>query len=126
MDFVVASKRVSINSGMVVIPDRIYLGSKNKAPRIIAIAARVSHAITKIPSLKALPLSPTICSADKLVNSKDPAMVMAPKLLPPKKYPSADFSSVFRVAYQAINATNKVNPKKESVVIIVVNLWLLI
>jgi len=50
----------------------------------MAIAAKVSHAITKTPSVNDCPLSPTICSADKLVSSKEPAIVMAPKLLPPR------------------------------------------
>jgi len=39
------------------------------------MAAKVSHAITKTPFVNACPFSPTICSADKLVNKSDPAIV---------------------------------------------------
>ena len=51
----------------------------------MAIAASVSHAITDKPSVYALPFNPTICSVDKLVSSKEPAITPAVKLLPPKK-----------------------------------------
>ena len=54
------------------------------AVTIIEIAAKVSHAITKTPCAKDCPFKPTICSAERLVNNKEPAMVIAPKLLPPK------------------------------------------
>lgn len=49
----------------------------------IAIAASVSHAITKIPSLNAAPFKPTICSVDKLVSNNEPAMTTPVRLLPP-------------------------------------------
>ena len=54
------------------------------AVAIIEMAARVSQAITRTPWAKDCPFKPTICSADRLVNNKDPAMVIAPKLRPPK------------------------------------------
>ena len=83
--FVFSSKRPCINSGIVVIPFFIYLGKNQMAVMTIAIAASVSQAITSIPSEKAWPFKPTICSADKFVNNNEPAIVSAPKLLPPRK-----------------------------------------
>ena len=53
MAFVFSSKRPCINSGMVVIPFFIYFGKNHTAVITIAIAAKVSHAITRIPSLNA-------------------------------------------------------------------------
>lgn len=76
----------------------------------IAIAAKVSQAITNIPSEKAEPFNPTICSVDKFVSNKDPAITPAVKLLPPRKYPSEVCSLVFLVALHETIATINVNP----------------
>ena len=83
---------------MVVIPLLRYFGSNTKAVKTIAIAATTSYAIIGRPSAKATPFAPIICSVDKLVSNKEPAITGPVKLLPPKKYPSEDFSSVLRVA----------------------------
>ena len=61
-------------------------------------ANRVSHAIANMPSLNAAPFNPTICSVDKLVSKREPAITTPVRLLPPRKYPSLVFSFVFRVA----------------------------
>jgi hypothetical protein len=46
-------------------------------------------------------------------------MTPAVRLLPPKKYPSEERSSVFLVAKYAIKATSRVKPTKESIPIMV-------
>jgi len=51
----------------------------------MAMAARVSQAITRIPSLKAEPFKPTNCSVERFVNNKEAAITGAVRLLPPKK-----------------------------------------
>src|SRR6056297_667157 len=82
---VVTSNLSARNWGTVVSPPFKYLGNKSTAVTTMAIAAKVSHAITDNPSLYALPLSPTICSVERFVNKSEPAMTPAVRLLPPKK-----------------------------------------
>ena len=69
----------------MVKPPFKYLGNKNIAVTTIAIAANVSQTITDKPLWYAAPFSPTICSVDKLVSNKEPAITPAVKLLPPRK-----------------------------------------
>ena len=109
---------------MVIKPLFKYRGNKKTAVKTIAIAAKVSQAITKIPSENAAPLSPTICSVDKFVSSKEPAITPAVKLLPPKKYPSELSSFVFLVAYHDTIATTIVKLKKEIIPSIIIRLVL--
>src|SRR5665811_1341138 len=85
MVLVATSKRRAKNWGTVVRPSFRYLGNKNMAVTTMAMAARVSQAITDNPSLYALPFKPTICSVERFVNNKEPAMTPAVRLLPPKK-----------------------------------------
>ena len=94
---VVTSNLFAKKPGTVVSPPFKYLGNKNIAVTTIAMAAKVSQTITDKPLSYAEPFSPTICSVERLVNSKDPAITPAVKLLPPKKYPSEDDSSVLLV-----------------------------
>ena len=95
--FVVTSKRFAKNPGTVVNPPFKYLGNKKSAVTTIAIAARVSHTITDKPLWYADPFRPTICSVDRLVSKRDPAITPAVKLLPPRKYPSEEVSLIFLV-----------------------------
>ena len=85
MVLVIVSNRLAKKVGTVAIPPLRYLGNNQIAVTIMAKAANVSHTITNIPSPYAAPLSPTICSVERLVKSKEPAMVTAPRLRPPKK-----------------------------------------
>ncbi len=47
--------------------------------------ATTSQAITERPSLKAAPLRPTICSVERLVISREPAMIGKVRLRPARK-----------------------------------------
>src|SRR5690625_2193718 len=109
---VMISYRLAKNCGIVVSPIDRYLGSKKIAVMTMASAARVSHAMTRIPCSQACPLRPTICSVDKLVRSKEPAMTPAVRLLPPKKYPSEVVSTVPQTYQYEMSATNMVNARK--------------
>ena len=77
-----------------MIPPFKNLGRKYKAITIKAITATTSQAITLKPSLKAAPFKPTICSVDRFVSSKEPAIIGNVSERPPRKNPSElDFSS---------------------------------
>ena len=89
----VLSKRFSKNAGVVVNPLPRYLGRKIKAVAIIANAAKASQAIpTKALSPKTAPLSPTNCSVDKFVKSKDPAPTGQASAVPPVNFSSVAVS----------------------------------
>jgi hypothetical protein len=117
--FVVTSNLFAKNCGTVVSPPLRYRGKRKTAVTTMAIAANVSQAITDNPSLYALPLSPTICSVDRFVKRSDPAITPAVRLLPPRKYPSEEVSSVVLVAKYEMMATMAVKPTKDKIPIIV-------
>ena len=71
---VVRSKRMCRYSGRVAMPLLRKRGRKNIAIATRAMTATTSHAMTQSPSLNAEPLSPTICSVERFVSSRDPAM----------------------------------------------------
>jgi hypothetical protein len=101
-------------------PDRRNLGRKNRAIRTSAITATTSQAITERPSLKAAPFNPTICSVERLVSSREPAMIGKVRERPPRKKPSdVDFSSR-RVIRNVRYAAKKVNARNEISVIITI------
>src|SRR5690606_20514774 len=66
------------------------------------------------PSLKAAPLSPTICSVDRFVRSSEPAMIGNVRLRPPRKNPSELARSSFRVMNQVSSAAAQVKAKNET------------
>lgn len=70
-----------------------------------------------IPSLNADPFNPTICSVERFVNNKDPAITGYVKLLPARKKPSCDAVSRFRTMSQVPNATKTVKKRNEIIVI---------
>ncbi|SHG45435.1 hypothetical protein SAMN04488116_1282 [Flagellimonas flava] len=61
----------------------LYFGNRTMAVNTMAIAANVSHVITKTPFVKACPVSPTICSVQRLVSNNE--LAMASRLLPQEK-----------------------------------------
>ena len=71
---VVRSKRIYRYSGSVAMPLFRKRGRKNIAIATSARTAITSHAMTQSPYLNAEPLSPPICSVERLVRSSDPAM----------------------------------------------------
>lgn len=49
-------------------------GRKKSAMATSATTATTSHTMTDSPALNASPFRPTICSVDRLVSSKEPAI----------------------------------------------------
>ncbi len=106
-----------MKSGMVVIPCFRYLGSKKIATRTKVIPEQTSHPITLILLSYACADIPTKLTALRLVSNSDDAITLAPKLLPPKKYPSCESSLSFLIFPYVISATATENiPKNKSTV----------
>ena len=97
-------------------PVRRNFGKKKIAINTRAMTATTSQAITLNPFLKADPLSPTICSVERLVKRSEPAMIGKVKLRPPRKKPSALEFSSRRVIHQVSVAATAVKRIKEMTV----------
>jgi hypothetical protein len=82
---VVASKRLSRNSGIVVNFNFKNFGTIKIAAITRAMADVISHAITIIPLRYELPFIPIKCSVEILVKIIEPAIIGAVRLLPAKK-----------------------------------------
>ena len=89
-------------------------GRNHSAISISAMTATTSHAITLIPSLNAEPFRPTICSVDKFVSSRDPAMNGNVRLRPARKKPSWLELSRRRTISHVPTATKPVNSTNDS------------
>ena len=74
MTWVRWSKRISRYCGTVATPLRRKRGRKNRAMATSARTATTSQTMTQSPSVKAAPLSPTICSVERFVSRREPAM----------------------------------------------------
>jgi hypothetical protein len=104
-----------------VIPPFKNFGRKNRVITIKANTATTSQAMTLNPSLKAAPFKPTICSVDRFVKSKDPAIIGKVSERPPRKNPSELVCSSRLVMSQVRPAAKAVKLRKEIKIQVVIS-----
>ena len=105
--------RASISCGIVVVPILRYVGKNQKASANKVNSAPTSQPIGLISDAHPCPFVPTSCSADRLVNSNEPAITTPGSPRPARKYPSAESKLSPRVFHPEIAATSAVKNKKD-------------